>query len=92
MFGSSQHMFGIGRRAPTVANQKKIDEIAKSHGYDFIATTLPGTGYQHWFAGPNRGNPFDRQAELAIWADLKAAGLADDGGIIPRGEQRRGRR
>lgn len=80
----SEHMFGIGHDAPTQTNATKIGRIARTHGFGFVQTTMPGTGYQHWFAGPNRGAPFDGDAERAIWADLEAAGLANAKGVIPR--------
>jgi hypothetical protein len=94
----SEYMFGAGRAAPSKANATKIDRVARLHGFSFVQHHDAGCGcgcgcarqpcparYRHWFAGPNRGEPFGRLAAEAIWKDLEAAGLADAKGIIPKG-------
>jgi hypothetical protein len=70
----SEYMFGVGRKRISTANARKINRIARNHGFRFVQADLPD-GYRHWFAGPNEGFPFDRDTELAIRADLEAAGL-----------------
>lgn len=44
--------------------------------------TLPGDGPRYWFAGPNRGNPFDARLEQSVWQALRDAGLAGDAGLV----------
>lgn len=72
----SQHCFGVSRVRLSKTDSKKANEIADRHGCDFIEVVLPGIGYQRWFAGPNRGFPFDDQMAKAVYADLKAAKVA----------------
>lgn len=74
-------MFGSGNREIKDATSIKIDKIARKHGYVLNNPKLP-EGWRYWFAGPNRGNPFDQAAEEAIWADLETAGLADGKGLV----------
>lgn len=76
----SEHHFGSGRGKVSSAKAKKINRIARKHGYHFVAADMP-EGPRFWFSGPNYGAPFDRAAETAIWDDLKRAGLADEDGI-----------
>lgn len=71
----SEHMFGVSRKKPSRADAKRMDRIARKHDCALIEVTLPGTGYQRWFVGPNRGSPFDQQMADAVYADLDAAGL-----------------
>lgn len=80
----SEFMFGVGRKPPTRRSASRIDKIARKHGFCFVEARLPGTGYQHWFAGPNRGFPFDDRNAEAIWAALEKAGLADKDGVITK--------
>ena len=61
--------------------------IAKRHKCDFIEYVDPGSKYQNWFAGPNLGHPFDDAMARAVMTDLRAVGLADEGGIIARAKR-----
>jgi hypothetical protein len=78
----SQHMFSVSRNKPSRANARKIERIAKRHGCGFIEYVDPGDGYKNWFAGPNLGHPFDDAMARAVMADLRAAGLANERGVI----------
>lgn len=71
----SEYMFGVTRRKPTRDHAKIIERIAEAHGATWIEAELPGTGYQAWFAGPNRGEPFDRRLSAAVLADIAATGV-----------------
>jgi hypothetical protein len=78
----SQHMFSVSRNKPSRVNARKIENIAKRNECDFVEYVDPGDGYKNWFAGPNRGAPFDDAMARAVMGDLRAAGLADESGII----------
>jgi len=78
----SQHMFSVSRNKPSRANARKIESIAKRHACAFVEYVDPGSKYQNWFSGPNRGAPFDDTMARAVMSDLRAAGLADERGII----------
>lgn len=80
----SEFMFGVGRGELTSTAYRKIDKIAGRHGATVTNPRLPGTGWKFWFSAPNRGNPFDRQTSDAVFADLRAAGLANDDGLIDK--------
>jgi hypothetical protein len=71
-------MFGVSRAKPTREIARRMETIAQRHGAGLVEATIPGTGYRRWFAGPNRGDPFDRALCAAIFADLRAAGIVDD--------------
>ncbi len=74
-----EYMFGVRRGTLPAATVKKIERIAKLHGCTFVGpVTIPGTGVQSWFAGPNRGFPFDDAMARAVFDDLDAAGLEYD--------------
>ncbi len=76
----SQHMFSVSRNKPSRANARKIASIAKRHACEFVEYVDPK--YHNWFAGPNRGAPFDDAMARAVMFDLRAAGHADERGII----------
>ncbi len=78
----SQHMFSVSRNKPSRVNARKIASIAKRHACAFVEYVDPGDGYKNWFSGPNRGAPFDDAMARAVMSDLRAAGLADERGII----------
>lgn len=71
----SEYMFGVGRKRLSERDAKRIDKVARRHGYCFVWGTFPGQGYQTWFAGPNLGHPFDQAAADEIIADLQREGL-----------------
>lgn len=82
----SEYMFGSGKgHLPA-----KADKIAGKHGASLVnytdAACLCGHGCpphrckasrRHWFVGPNRGEPFDRDLAKAVESDLARAGLID---------------
>lgn len=78
-------MFGIGRTPIAQVTAKKVQKIAREHDFHFVSGKFPGQGYQHWFAGPNLGAPFDDANARAIEADLAKAGLLTlEGKILPK--------
>jgi hypothetical protein len=74
----SVYMFGVSRQKPTRKAAKKMEQIAKRHGAYLVEATLPGTGYQRWFVGPNLGHPFDQQLSKDVTDDLVKAGILID--------------
>jgi hypothetical protein len=71
----SQHCFGIIKTRLPLTVCRRLERIAEKHGADFVWTTIPGTGWQGWFTGPNVGFPFTRHLEDAVRNDIEAAGL-----------------
>jgi hypothetical protein len=83
----SEYMFGLGPGwLPDEA-----DDIAKKHGAGLVNYTdaqcncghgcPPHTcekSRRHWFAGPNRGNPFDQDMAEAVLNEVYAAEMAGD--------------
>ena len=53
----------------------RADEIAREHGACLVNYTEPNGHERHWFAGPNRGQPFDRQLADKVNAALSAEGF-----------------
>lgn len=39
-----EYFFGLGRGKVTAAVARRVDAVARRHGADFIAATLPGEG------------------------------------------------
>lgn len=66
----SEYMFGPHPGHLTT----KANQIAKRHGAWHINFTEPGGEKRGWFATRNSGFPFDRNVEMAVWADLEKAG------------------
>lgn len=87
----SEYMFGVSTVRPTRAAAKKMNRVAEAEGAYLVEVTLPGEGYKRWFAGPNRGFPFDNALSNAVYAGLEAAGLTDpvNGQLIERHRARR---
>jgi hypothetical protein len=84
MYG--EYYFGLGRGWLSA----RADRIARKHGASLVNHTddrcncgyncRPGTCKQsrrHWFAGPNRGEPFDSQLARAVMDEIESAGLLD---------------
>jgi hypothetical protein len=84
----SEFMFGVGKGLVSQRDGKRIDAVARKHECTFVWATIPGNGAQHWFAGPNRGNPFDGAMAKAVYADLDAAGI-DVAECVARASTRR---
>jgi hypothetical protein len=77
----SEYLFGVSRGPARLGKHyNAVEKIANLHEATVVECEVPGTGYQRWFAGPNRGEPFDRKMAVAVAADLAAAGL---GWVIP---------
>jgi hypothetical protein len=70
----SEYMFGVTRQKVTRKVAKQFESIARKHGFTFVEANLP-EGYKAWFAGPNRGHPFDGKAQAAIESEIEAAGI-----------------
>lgn len=50
------------------------DKIAKKHGAEHVNFTEPTGRERGWFAGPNRGEPFDSLLASVVMADIDKAG------------------
>ena len=48
----------------------KIAGVMASNGGN-----IPGLGWQYWFVGPNRGNPFDAQLRDYVLSAVNDAGI-----------------
>lgn len=77
----SEFHFGVGRGEVDDSICAQVCKIAKKHGATFINPRLP-EGWRYWFAGQNRGNPFDRALSDAVWSDLEKAGLVTEDGKL----------
>lgn len=71
----NEYMWGYGQGELSKTRGEKIDRIARKHGAAFTNPCMPGRGHVYWFAGPNRGEPFDRELSAAVEADLRRAGF-----------------
>lgn len=83
----SEYMFGLG----SGYLPKPAASIARKHGAVLVNHCDPGCkcGYgcadecpackRHWFAGPNRGKPFDSAMGRAVMAEIEAAGITPAG-------------
>jgi len=67
----SEHMWGGTREKPSRDTARKWDRICReAGGYGFVEITEPTGRYHGWFAGPNRGHPFDRWLEERVEAAI----------------------
>jgi len=66
----SEYMFGVTHEKLSKTEVKRRDRIARKHGFCFVYCNLPGEGLQGWFAGPNKGEPFDSSTAREIRAEL----------------------
>lgn len=71
----SEYIFGVSRSRPTRRAAARMRRIAKKHGAYLVEATVPGTGYQRWFCGPNRGWPFDGHMAKAVLDEIEASRL-----------------
>lgn len=86
----SEYMFGLGDGWMP----KSASKIAKKHGAVLVNHVDPGCkcGYgctdecpackRHWFAGPNRGEPFDSQLGRAVMQEIEASGIKAKAGPL----------
>lgn len=80
----SEHMFGVRTGKISKAAIRRMEKVAKRHGCH-VGVITGNSGHcacghgcrQHqckikkvWFAGPNRGEPFDSSLTRAVLADL----------------------
>jgi hypothetical protein len=72
----SEYMFGTTRQKISTRDSRRMDKIARKNGAHGFTTIVEPTG-QHlgWFAGPNRGEPFDSRLGGQVMAEIKEAGL-----------------
>jgi hypothetical protein len=80
----SEYLFGLGDGHLG----KRAAQIAKKHGAVLVNHNDPGcrcgcgcadecpATARHWFAGPNRGEPFDSALARAVEASLEKAGIS----------------
>ena len=72
----SEYMFAPTKKKITKTTARKLNAIARRHGADFVGPVrIPGNDLTGWFAGPNRGFPFDREMHEAVMRDVEAAGI-----------------
>lgn len=81
----SEYFFGLGRGKVADSIRDRVDDICRAHNVAFVNPTMPGEGPRYWFAGPNRGEPFDKALRKAVMADLEAAGLVNPDGSLRSG-------
>jgi hypothetical protein len=67
----SEHMFLVRRGKLTSLEVEQRERIAKFHGIAFVYANIPGTGWQSWFSGPNRGAPFDDALARTVALDVR---------------------
>jgi hypothetical protein len=70
-----EHYFGVSRKKISRATAKTMERVAEKHGCCLVEATIPGTGYQRWFAGPNYGDPFDRETASVVLDELRDRGI-----------------
>jgi hypothetical protein len=73
----SEYMFGVRTGATPIpaADSDRIEAIADDNGCTFVEIREPTGQWKAWFAGPNRGDPFDAILSREVRGDLDAAGL-----------------
>lgn len=67
---SSEFTFGVSREKPTRAIARKLEAIAKRHRAYLVEATIPGTGYQRWFATRNWGDASNSATARAVADDI----------------------
>lgn len=69
----SEHMYGVSKVRPPRAVAREMEQASKAAGgWGLVEATLPGTGYQRWYTGPNRGFPFDDRLARETYEALDA--------------------
>jgi len=75
----SEYMFGCGNGQVSKRETARVDRIAKKHGAIFVTYCGPecycgrncgGCNHRYWFAGPNRGEPFDSNMASAVESEV----------------------
>lgn len=66
-------MFSLTNESITKKEGKRRDKIAKKFGANYVGSiNIPGSATKGWFAGPNRGQPFDNDLRRNV---MEACGL-----------------
>lgn len=69
----SEYIFGVTNESIAKKEGKRRDKIAKKFGAVFVGPiNIPGSATKGWFAGPNRGHPFDNDLRRNV---MEACGL-----------------
>ena len=72
----SEYMFGIHKGELAQDVHDAVDKICKDCGVmESMVETYPGTGWQYWFVGPNKGHPFDSQLRSDVLSAVSNAGI-----------------
>jgi hypothetical protein len=72
----SEYMFGTTRKQISLRDSRRLNNIARINGaYGFTNIIEPTGQHLGWFAGPNRGCPFDLALKTAVMTAVNAAGL-----------------
>jgi hypothetical protein len=71
----SEFHFGVSREKPSRHGAALMERVAKKHGACLVEVTLPGTGYQRWFAVRNLGFPLDREFAAIVIDELRVIGV-----------------
>lgn len=79
---NGEYAFGGGRGELAKRVYDRADKIARKHECVLVNVDLPGGGWRYWFAGPNLGEPFNREMARDVYADLRKAGLLDAEGHL----------
>lgn len=66
----AEYLFGVTHAKLTKREVSRRDKVARKYGFCFVYGEFPGEGMKGWFAGPNRGCPFDERTASAISRDL----------------------
>jgi hypothetical protein len=75
----SEYLFGVGSGQISDREAKRVEKIASKHGATFVRWCGPeclcgrncgGCNYRFWFAGPNRGKPFDEWMADDVLAEV----------------------
>ena len=73
----SEYLFGVSRVRVSKKEAARRDRICKKHGgygynqIDESHGTQEGGRWVGWYAGPNRGAPFDGQLASAVLAEVE---------------------
>jgi hypothetical protein len=68
----SEYMFGVRVRDGRTPGRERDrrEAIANRHGCTWVEIYEPTGQWKSWFAGPNRGHPFDQQMGESVMAEV----------------------
>jgi len=69
-------IFDVSRAKPSRKLAKIMKSCAKANGCDFIEASIPGTGYQRWLSGSNKGEPFNSRLSITVGDAIDTAAKA----------------